>query len=194
LVVALCHVRRKKTVKATETLKHEHQIVLLILGAAERAAQRASVTGKVRAAEVGKMVEFFQNFVDRCHHAKEERHLFPKVAERGEANAKGTIRLLLAEHDVGRQWVKALTVALPLARKGDAAAVSVLASALKGYAALLRSHIDREDNGLFPLADRLLTPQDARALVKAFDQIEAEEIGEGVHEKYHQLAHELAEH
>jgi len=32
------------------------------------------------------------------------------------------------------------------------------------------------------------------ALVKAFDQVEAEEIGEGVHEKYHQLAHELSQH
>ncbi len=29
-------------------------------------------------------------------------------------------------------------------------------------------------------------------MVKAFDRVEAEEIGVGVHEKYHQLAHELA--
>jgi len=32
-----------------------------------------------------------------------------------------------------------------------------------------------------------------RQLSVAFEKVEAEEIGEGVHEKYHQLAHELAE-
>jgi hypothetical protein len=44
------------------------------------------------------------------------------------------------------------------------------------------------------MADRLLTPKERRDMVKAFDLVEAEEISEGVHEKYHQLAHELAEH
>jgi hemerythrin-like domain-containing protein len=55
----------------------------------------------------------------------------------------------------------------------------------------LRAHIDKEDNVLYPMADRLFTPEDQRALTKAFEKVEAEEIGEGVHEKYHQLAHDL---
>ena len=42
------------------------------------------------------------------------------------------------------------------------------------------------------MADRLLTPKECQEMVKAFDRVETEEIGEGVHEKYHQLAHDLA--
>jgi hypothetical protein len=38
----------------------------------------------------------------------------------------------------------------------------------------------------------LFTAEDRRALAEAFDRVEAEEMGAGVHEKYHQLAHELA--
>ncbi len=44
------------------------------------------------------------------------------------------------------------------------------------------------------MADRLLTLKERRDMLKAFDLVEVEEIGEGVHEKYHQFAHELAEH
>jgi hemerythrin-like domain-containing protein len=56
----------------------------------------------------------------------------------------------------------------------------------------MRLHIDKENKVLFPLADRLFTPADQQALLQDFDKHEAEEIGAGVHERYHQLAHELA--
>ena len=42
------------------------------------------------------------------------------------------------------------------------------------------------------MADQLLSAKDDQALFEAFEKIEAEEMGEGVHEKYHQLAHNLA--
>ena len=50
----------------------------------------------------------------------------------------------------------------------------------------------KEDNILYPMADGILTPADQAELAAAFDQVEAEEMGEGTHERYHQLAHEWA--
>jgi hemerythrin-like domain-containing protein len=41
------------------------------------------------------------------------------------------------------------------------------------------------------MADRILSPDDRADLAKEFARIEAEEIGESVHEKYHRMAHEL---
>jgi hemerythrin-like domain-containing protein len=68
----------------TETLKHEHQIILMVLGAAEREAQSIQNSGKVQADELDRMLDFFRNFADRCHHAKkEEELLFVKMQERG---------------------------------------------------------------------------------------------------------------
>jgi hemerythrin-like domain-containing protein len=57
----------------------------------------------------------------------------------------------------------------------------------------LRQHIDKENNVLYPMGNRVLTEDDQRQLSEAFERVEAEEMGPGVHEKYHQLAHELAE-
>jgi hemerythrin-like domain-containing protein len=41
------------------------------------------------------------------------------------------------------------------------------------------------------MADQLFSIEDQQFLSEAFDRVEAEEMGAGVHEKYHQLAHEL---
>jgi hemerythrin-like domain-containing protein len=76
---------------AIETLKHEHQIVLLVLTGAEREVQAIQKTGKADIAKIETMGDFFKNFVDRCHHTKEEKHLFPKMQERGLPKEGGPI-------------------------------------------------------------------------------------------------------
>lgn len=176
-----------------ETLKHEHQIILLVLGAAEREAQQIQDSGTVRGETVAEMVDLFRNFADACHHAKEERHLFVKMQERGMPLHSGPIAVMLQEHDEGRRLVRAVAEALPGAQSGDAEAIAAVKNNLSTYARLLRAHIAKEDNVLYPMADQLFTAEDQRSLTEAFDRVEAEETGEGVHEKYHQLAHKLAE-
>lgn len=176
----------------TDILKHEHQIILMVLDAAEQEVRQIQDTGKVRAEKVDKMLDFFRNFADRCHHAKEEDLLFVKMQERGIPAAGGPIAVMLYEHNEGRQRVKAVAEALPNAASGEASAIAAVASNLSAYVQLLRAHIGKEDNILYPMADRVFTPEDQQALAEEFDRVEAEEMGAGVHERYHQLAHELA--
>ena len=49
-------------------------------------------------------------------------------------------------------------------------------NSLLAYAKLLRRHIQKEDNVLYPMADRVLTGQDQQALAEAFEKVEAQEI------------------
>lgn len=177
---------------ATETLRHEHQVILLVLGAAEREAQSIQDSGTVRTEAVAEMVDFFRNFADICHHAKEEKLLFVKMEERGMPAHNGPIAVMLHEHDEGRRLVRAVAEALPKASQGDPIALAAVRDNLRTYADLLRAHIAKEDNILYPMADGLFSVEDQRSLSEAFDRVEAEEIGPGVHEKYHELAHRLA--
>jgi hemerythrin-like domain-containing protein len=177
---------------ATEVLQHEHKIVLLILDAARREAQKIQDTGQVDAAKLDKILDFLRVFVDQCHHGKEEEYLFPKIQKKGLASVSGPIAVMLQEHERGRQRVKAIAAALPQVGAGDRRAKEALAVNLCACIELLEAHIGKENNVLFPMADQLLTPQEQQALVKAFEKHEAEEMGPGVHEKYHHLAHELA--
>ena len=50
---------------------------------------------------------------------------------------------------------------------------------------LVIAAVEKEDNVLYPMADRLLKSVDQETLAQAFDKVESEEMGEGVHAKYH---------
>lgn len=173
---------------ATEELRHEHEMALLVLQGAQETAAQIDENGLLPATRIDEMLDFFRNFLDRCHHAKEERHLFPKILKKGSEADRQLVAELLAEHERGRKLVP--EIAAGLAAPPEEARV---ASALRAYAALLRQHIGKENDRLFPAADKLLSDREQKEMEGAFARIEAEEMGEGVHEKYHRLAHELAE-
>lgn len=180
-------------INAFEILEHEHDVILLVLDAVEREAARIRADGKADPPRVNRMLDFARQFADRCHHAKEERLLFPRLADCGIARDGGPIGVMLAEHERGREFVRAAAEALPAAAGGDATAAGKLAEALSGYVSLLRAHIAKENQVLYVMGRRLLPESDDRDLVAAFERVEAEEMGAGTHEKYHRLAHELAE-
>ena len=175
----------------TDILEHEHKIVLAVIDGAEREARNIQATGAVDTDKVAKIADFLRTFVDKCHHSKEERRLFPRLQERGMPGDAGPIAVMLHEHTMGRNEVAAIADALGKFAGGDAGAAAPLAEHLLAYGRLLRDHIDKENNILFAIADQILTPADQEELTAAFEAIEAEEIGEGVHEQYHQFAHDL---
>lgn len=125
---------------ATDTLEHEHRIILLVLKAAEGEAASIGKTGSVNAGRAGKMLDFFRNFTDRCRHAKKEQHLFVKLQEGGVAREGGPIGVMVREHEEGRRRVKAIADALPRAEQGRKKALAALRENLSGYVDLLRTH------------------------------------------------------
>ena len=179
--------------QATEVLKHEHKAILLVIAAAEKEVAFIDKTGEIHAQTVREMADFFKNFVDRCHHAKEEKHLFAMMHERGVPEEIGPLDVMIREHEQGRVFVRALAKAVKGKTVPDAAAIRAAKENLSAYAQLLRAHIDKEENIIYPMADRLLkSAADQETLIQAFDKVESEEIGAGVHEKYHAWIEKLA--
>lgn len=174
----------------TQELRHEHDLVLLVLAAMEREVAALEGGGVLDADRIAQMVDFTRNFTDGCHHAKEERVLFPLLERQG-GKAAGLVTILLSEHEGGRLAMRAIDEALPRAGD-DQEARRIVAKNLADYAQVLRFHIDKEHDLLFPLADELLSGEEQRRVAAEFARIEEEETGAGVHERYHELAHALA--
>ena len=143
------------------------------------------MTGKVHADTVRQMADFLKNFVDRCHHTKEEKHLFAAMHAHGMPMTTGPLAVMLREHEQGRVHVRAIAEAVGKTGIPSASSARKVKDELSTYAVLLRGHIDKEDNVLYPMADRLLTADEQNALMQAFERVESEEMGAGVHERYH---------
>jgi hemerythrin-like domain-containing protein len=179
--------------KPTQILEHEHEVILRVLQVAEDEVRRMDESGTLREQKIEQIVDFLRNFADRCHHAKEEKRLFVFMQERGMSAEHGPIAVMLAEHEQGREYARAIISGLEQARNGNTSGVKQVRDNLAAYIVHLRQHIYKENNILFPMAARMMTPADEAALLEDFERIEREDVGEGVHEKYHHLAEELTE-
>ena len=56
---------------------------------------------------------------------------------------------------------------------------------------LLKYHIEKENNILFMLADKILNEEEPSKIFDAFEKLKVEKIGIGKHEEYHHLLKEL---
>lgn len=177
--------------RPTEELVTEHNAIKRMLGILESVSRRLEAGKTVKAEHLERIVDFIQGFADRCHHGKEEDLLFPAMEEAGIPRQGGPIGVMLYEHTQGRDYVRGMAEAVADYRAGDIGAISRIIENARGYVQLLSQHIYKEDNILYPMADRFLSPQKQAELLEAFAQVERERMGPGKHEEYHALLEEL---
>jgi hemerythrin-like domain-containing protein len=177
--------------KPTEELSHEHEAILTMIEILGKLADALDAGAAVPPADLEEAVAFIRVFADKCHHGKEEGHLFPEMERAGIPRSRGPLGVMLAEHEEGRKHVAAMAGAIPGIRKGDRKSAAAFASAARGYGELLTQHIFKEDNILYPMADARLSPDQQASLEACFADVEKTIVGEGKHEEFHRLLERL---
>ena len=174
----------------TQVLKDEHALILEALDAIERKVAALEAGGGPDRAYFEKAVQFLRTFADQCHHGKEENLLFKTMMDRGFPRQAGPIAVMLHEHETGRSFIRGIAEGAAAVGTDPGAAKRIIENG-RGYVALLRAHIDKENHILFPMADNVLSPEDQEQLGMEFERFEAEETGAGVHEAMLKLLDEL---
>ncbi len=177
--------------KATQPLVNEHRAVLVALTILDQVVEAIAAQDEPALAHLEQLLEFFREFVDRCHHGKEEDVLFPELMRRGVMREGGPIGVMLSEHASGREHLRAIGAGLQQLRQGDAGAAPAIREHARAYRELLAQHIRKENEVLFPVADRVLPDDVGARLIEEFEQIEHNRVGNGKHEGYHALLHDL---
>jgi len=179
--------------KPTEILSGEHRIIEQVLDCLEKITQNCAAEGRLEKTSAEQTLDFFRNFADRCHHGKEEIHLFPAIEAKGFPRQGGPTGVMLSEHEQGRAHIRGMADAIEQAAAGDSESVAQFINNAQGYIGLLREHIEKEDLCLFTMANQALTEDDQQRLLAAFGNVEHEHMGLGTHETFLNLADELAD-
>ncbi|MTI48712.1 hemerythrin domain-containing protein [Sporosalibacterium faouarense] len=139
-----------------------------------------------------KVIDFVRNYADKHHHNKEEEILFKKMSEElGEAIANGPIFGMLAEHDLGRLYMKNLEEAVQRVQDGDMdSRVDVIANAIS-YTDLLHRHIDKEDNAIYKFGENKLKKETLQEVEEMCEEVEKEAEKESIQQRYIDLVDEL---
>lgn len=179
--------------KPTDILSDEHRVIEQVLNCLEKMVRQSQAEGKLDQRPAKDAVDFFRNFADRCHHAKEEAHLFPAMEAKGFLRDGGPTGVMIHEHELARAHVRGMDEALEEASAGGGDAWQRFCQHARDYTGLLREHIEKEDHCLYTMANQAFTEEDQRELLATFEKVEREELGSGTHEKYLQIADELAD-
>jgi len=178
--------------KPTEILMQEHRVIEQVLDCLEIIAQRSDTEEELDLEPANQAVDFFRNFADRCHHGKEEECLFPLLEKKGFSPEQGPTSVMRLEHEAGREHVRGMAKASAAIAAGDASAKASFVSHAQAFVQLLREHIQKEDQCLFQMADKVLNEQEQLKLLESFARVEHDDMGQGIHEKYLDIAAGLA--
>lgn len=138
---------------AIEDLRREHGQILSSLTILDGFCDDIGNGTFPSEADLRAQVTSLGDFADGVHHAKEEQVLFPALAAAGIGQRDGFLRALEAEHALARDLRREMDLAL-----SSGPDYLTFAHAARGYSSLLRSHIRKEDEQLFPAAEAGMDP------------------------------------
>lgn len=150
----------------TDVLRDEHRVILAALTTLDAAAGRLAAGRALPEGWWERIIAWLRAFADKNHHAKEESSLFPALVKAGVPAEGGPIAVMLDEHVQGRALI--LTMA-------TAPAPAARARAAQDYVRLLRDHIAKENDILWPLAEAVLDERARQAVAREFENVEAEQ-------------------
>ncbi len=159
--------------RPTQILMSEHRLIERGLECLETMATRARDDATLVVADASELLRFIEEFADAGHHAKEETHLFPAMEARGLPSHAGPTAVMRAEHEEGRAHVRAMSRAV-LCAPAD---LEVFARHALAFVSLLRQHIMKEDQILFPMADGMIAPETHEELRATFAKMDASFFG-----------------
>ena len=163
---------------ATDALKKDHRVIEKILRLLELTSKKLENGEDVPVDLLKKTLDFISNFADHYHHGKEEDILFKMMGEEGFGIEGGPITVMLDEHNTGRGYTRALSEGIEKYASGDNNAGKEIAENAMNYTRLLATHIMKEDNILYNMADKILTENQQEDILNKFAIVEKDRLGD----------------
>jgi hemerythrin-like domain-containing protein len=152
---------------ATKDLENDHVHILRLTDIMEKITK----TDAPDCSDLETVVYLIRNYADGFHHEKEEKILFPALADKGFSPSQGPVAVMLSEHIQGRNFVNEMAGYIALYKKNDKQALEKVFKNMAGYVDLLRNHITKENNILFRMADRVLSEEDHKTLLDRYASV-----------------------
>jgi hemerythrin-like domain-containing protein len=168
-----------------EKLMDEHRNILKGISFLENGCNRLEKGDDIPVVFFSGMIDFIRNYADKYHHAKEEDILFIRMEKAGFPSGGGPIAVMLAEHVQGRAFVAGMEDACGKYADGDKSSAKEIIENGRGYIYLLRQHINKEDNILYPMAVNVLGESGINSMQADFDKVEKKKAG--IEQKYIEL-------
>jgi hemerythrin-like domain-containing protein len=142
-------------------LVEEHQWILRLLSLIPALIEHCDLREEADQQRMRDAVDFIRSYADKYHHAKEEDILFKYFDE-----SLDIIQVMFEDHKTARAHVLAVHDAIEAQDKAS------MASHLTAYGELLKDHIKREDEILYPWLDKQLSMHQVGQMFAQFAEVD----------------------
>lgn len=156
--------------KTLNIIRDEHRSIAAILHGMEYLVQRIRARRKkVDPRVFHAMLYYLDTFSERMHHPKEDQYLFKAMRERS-AEADTHIADLEEDHVRGADALRRLAQCLIRYEEGGEQEFAAFEREVENFVRNYRDHMRKEEDVVFPLAERLLSALDWQAIDRAFEE------------------------
>jgi len=169
-------------------LTEEHDNILRMLDVLHHASLMNLSGSPINIADFRKMVDFIRLYADKTHHGKEEQFLFKAMVEELGTMGENLVRHgMLVEHDIARLYVSDLDAGLSAYEEAPAEETRLAVLVAAGsYEQLLRRHIQKENDVVFPFGEKNLSGPSVKWVEREVDNFENEKAN--TKQREHQLS------
>jgi hemerythrin-like domain-containing protein len=160
--------------RATDLLRDDHQLIERALAALAMATVQLEQGDAVRPGLFLGVVEFLGGFIHGMHYRRDEGVFFAAMERAGAPRTTGPLGVAIREHETSRVAARAIRTAAERWERGDETARKDLADEARRYVSLLKQHIAREDQLIFPMAEDMIPEEDHFQLLDDLVQLEAD--------------------
>lgn len=150
-------------------------------------------SGQYNKIQTARAIDFLLEFGDKIHNIKEENFLFPLMNDRGAPTEGGPIGVMIMEHDLERNLLVKMQMALGTLQTATDEEKSTFVTEGLDYLTIRAEHIWKENDILYNLARKILTEEDSAYLLEAFKQSDQEHYGENASVKFATMLSEAEE-
>jgi hemerythrin-like domain-containing protein len=142
---------------AIQVMMSEHEQILGVLEALDRFVADVHDTSEDKR-ELMRFITFIREYADERHHGKEEHVLFTAMARNGFPPEQGPVGMMLFEHQEMRGFVSELRALAQQDASWSQADRERVRDSASAYTSMLREHIMKENEMLYPMAMEHLPP------------------------------------
>ena len=174
----------------TNNLMQEHQLILKYVDLMERYAafSLTQPNPPILLEKAACFIDFIREYADHFHHAKEEDILFRYLEIPGVLTHCNPIPQMLLEHQKAREFLRNMELA------HQESALIELASNAVQYAGLLKEHIYKENNILYPMGEGGLSNALKMSIQNEYNNLEQKINGQAIRERFEHIYTELEQY
>lgn len=173
-----------------QELFHEHDLIKLMSQVLGSMNARMIEGFTVKTEDIEEAMAFLEEFVDEYHFGKEENLLFPRL--RGKGVETELVDELVADHLSAREYASEIRNLLEAKKGNERELFKAFVPRTEGFLAVMALHFDKEEEILYLRAEDILSDEEMDELEAESEEFEADMLGAGGHEEYHELLGNLS--